>query len=388
MGTNCSNHQEQVNRVNEQGPVVLANDKAPRWNHLPGSAADAVTSRVPIKLAAYLSALCCMALPSSSGAVLFVENAPGISVIPANEVIADYTHPSLDGELLFEDPSGSLVRLITSTDDPEIANPGDGSFHAADAAAVVAALQNLPVSFIAPLFVQVFVLPYPRSGMVSSSATAHAIYISPGVHPLEDGETLRALVVHELGHVIHQHFLSSDPSTWNTYIAIRELGDDNIFHPNASHSFRPVEIFAEDFRSLFGDELASSTTIENPTLDAPDQVPGLDVWFTNLAASYTFLSSVDDAGNAEAMRVYPNPVRGGSELTVQWSHDATMPGAATSNEMSARLYDVSGRIVEQFDFQAHGDATWTATIPPLAAGTYWLRPVDVSGNAVPIRVTR
>jgi hypothetical protein len=226
--------------------------------------------------------------------------------------------------------------------------------------------------------------------MIASSATAHAIYISPGVYPLEDGATLRAMVVHELGHVIHQHFLSSDPSTWNTYIAIREIGDDNVFHPNAAHAFRPAEIFAEDFRGLFGDEVASSTPIENPTLTAPDEVPGLEVWFTNLAAHYTFISSVEDSHEEQAVYVYPNPVRGGAELTVVWAsgEDAGHGGRdfAAESEMG-RLYDVSGRLVEELVFHADG-ATWSATMPSLSSGTYWLRPAGVNADAVPIRVTR
>jgi len=314
-----------------------------------------------------------------------VQGGPGITVIPADEVLAQYTHPSLDGELLFDDPDGSVVRLITSTNDPQISNPGDGSFHPADANVIVETLENLPVSFIAPLFVKVFVLPYPRSGMVSSSASANAIYVSPGVYPLEDGSTLRALIVHELGHVIHHHFLSSDPSTWNTYIDIRGIGDDNVFHPSASHAFRPAEIFAEDFRSLFGDELASAPAIENPTLAAPDQVPGLDAWFINLAAHYTFTSSVAEMDRMAELRVYPNPARSGSRLTLVRS--GAMETSGSADAMAAKLYDTSGRVVAEIELRAE-DAAWTASAPALASGTYWLRPAGSNGKGIALRILR
>lgn len=388
MGTNCSNHQS-MNRASNSGPVVLANEMAPRRDHLPGSAADAGLrfggAKRPLVLGSCLGFCLGVGLGSPAYGALTVDGAPGISVIPADEVLSQYTHPSLDGELLFDDPNGSVVRLITSTSDPEISNPGDGSFHPADANAVVATLESLPPSFTAPLLVNVFVLPYPRAGMVSSSATENAIYISPGVYPLEDGETLRALIVHELGHVIHHHFLSSDPSTWNTYIDIRDIGDDNVFHPSASHAFRPAEIFAEDFRALFGDELAASPAIENPTLVAPDQVPGLNVWFTNLAAQYTWLSSVEDGDSTRDLHVYPNPVRGGSRLTMEWSGaaDLTFGGAATR----AKLYDASGRATAEIEFRAEG-SSWHATVPAMPAGTYWLRPVESNGKAVAIRILR
>ena len=391
MGTNCSNHQS-MNRASKSGPVVLANETAPRWDHLPGLTADAAirpgSMRRTTLLGACVGVCIGMGLTTSQAyGALTVEGAPGISVIPADEVLSQYTYPSLDGELLFDDPNGSVVRLITSTDDPEISNPGDGSFHPADANAVVATLASLPTSFIAPLFVKVFVLPYPRAGMVSSSASANAIYVSPGVYPMEDGATLRALIVHELGHVIHHHFLSSDPSTWNTYIDIRDIEDDNVFHSGASHAFRPAEIFAEDFRALFGDELAASPAIENPTLVAPDQVPGLNVWFTNLAAHYTWLSSVEDEELTQDLRVYPNPVRGGSRLTMEWPGVMDLAGAR-GDGMQAKLYDASGRVVAEIEFRAGDSSSWTATLPAMAAGTYWLRPVESNGKAVAIRILR
>jgi hypothetical protein len=306
-------------------------------------------------------------------------------VIPADEVLAEYTQPSLDGELLFKDPSGALVRLITSTDDPEISNPGDGSFHPADVAAVVAALESLSTSFTAPLDVTIFVLPYPRSGSLSSSATTQAIFLSPGVYPMEDGETLRALVVHELGHVIEQHFLSSDPETWNTYIALREIGDDTTYDPSGPHAYRPAEIFAEDFRVLFGDTLASANPIENPTLAPPGQVSGLYDWFVNLSKQYSLTSDVAARTESPSLRLYPNPLPSGASFTLERSAEPDGPGTA-HGDLTARLHDVSGRVVAELVLAARDGARWSATLPSLSAGTYWLRPPSSSGRGIRIHV--
>ena len=49
---------------------------------------------------------------------------------------------------------------------------------------------------------------------------------------------------------------------------------------------RPHEIFAEDFRALFGGPTANySGTIENPGLVHPGAVPGLAAFFLNLTGA-------------------------------------------------------------------------------------------------------
>ncbi|MCA9728395.1 MAG: hypothetical protein R3E12_12045 [Candidatus Eisenbacteria bacterium] len=397
MGTTCSaNRWSNSNSHDDRGPVVLANFSAPRRSDLPHfvavtgfRAGSPVAACFRAVLASLLLATGAASFPASSQAALSVSSAPGISVIPADEVLSDYTHASLDGALLFEDPSGSLVPLITDIDDPQIANPGDGSFHAADAAAVVATLEALPPSFTAPVFVQIFVLPYPRSNAIASSATTHAIYLSPGVYPLEDGETLRALVVHELGHVIDKQFLTNNTTLWDEYVSLRGIDDNSKYYSGAVHADRPAEIFAEDFRVLVGDALAAAPAIENPTLIAPDQVDGLSAWFIDLSKHFTFTSSVEGQLATDVLRLYPNPMRVGRTFTVQWT-GSSAPSDASFGQgtLEARVYDAAGRVAQRLSLEFRDDRTWTADVPDLAAGTYWLRPVGVAEGAIPIRIVR
>src|SRR5512139_1481649 len=64
----------------------------------------------------------------------------GLVIHDAETTLRDFCRPDSDGRLWLELPSGSRFELVTSTSDPAIANPGDGSFHPFDAAEVRAAL--------------------------------------------------------------------------------------------------------------------------------------------------------------------------------------------------------------------------------------------------------
>src|SRR5690242_7690114 len=68
---------------------------------------------------------------SGSGAA-----ASTIVVHDAAETLARYCVTQPDGTLWFTLPGGSTWELVTRTDDPAIANPGDGTFHPFDAAEV------------------------------------------------------------------------------------------------------------------------------------------------------------------------------------------------------------------------------------------------------------
>lgn len=332
--------------------------------------------------------------PSTCRAEWPVADAPGVTVISPSEVLSEFTHNALDGALLFEEPGGALVRLITSTDDPQIANPGDGSFHSADVAAVIAAVESLPASFTAPLLAQVFILPYPRAGMLSSSASDHAIYISPSVYPVDDGPALRALIVHELGHVIDRQLLSDHPEMWETYVDLRGIGDASIYHPAAMHAYRPAEIFAEDFRVLFGGDLASAPSIENPDLVSPELVPGLYDWFLSLVPQFVATSSVAERVEMAGFRVFPNPLRGGSTVTLEWvgptevSDEVSDEESGVDGDFPAALYDAAGRVVHELTFASRDRGRWTATVPSLAAGSYWMRPQRRAGGVTILRVVR
>src|SRR5439155_3419753 len=106
---------------------------------------------------------------------------------------------------------------------------------------------------------------------------------SPGVWEIPV-TTQHAEVVHELGHVIqYQRMPDADGTNWQRYRALRGIADGGIYNAAAPHADRPHEIFAEDFRTLFGGTLAvTAAAIENNQLPSPDGVPGLESFIAAL----------------------------------------------------------------------------------------------------------
>jgi hypothetical protein len=190
----------------------------------------------------------------------------------------------VDGRAWLELPGGARWELVTSPADPLITNPGDGSFHAFDAAEVRGALDEVRFP-LARVSAEIFILPYPRRDWLESAAGPGLILLSPGVWPLSR-EHQHAELVHELGHVV-QHALLPDSDTggWREYMRLRGL-DPAVHTSDAPHAERPHEIWAEDFRALFGGGSANSTgTIENARLAHPAAVAGLGEFMASLAGA-------------------------------------------------------------------------------------------------------
>src|ERR1051326_4937699 len=131
--------------------------------------------------------------------------AAGFVIHDAAETLARYCERDSAGTLWLALPDGARYELVTSVSDPAIANHGDGSFHPFDAAEVRAALAGVryPLQGVSA---EVFLLPYPRRGAMTSAGGAHRILLSPGVWPL-DPERQHAEFTHELGHVVHRALL-------------------------------------------------------------------------------------------------------------------------------------------------------------------------------------
>ena len=213
----------------------------------------------------------------------------GIVVHDAAETLRDYCH-SEDGTLWLELPGGMRWELVTSTVDPLITNPGDGSFHAFDAVEVHAALAG--VSFpMGGVSAEVFILPFPRRASLESAAGPGLILLSPGVRELSR-EHQHSEFVHELGHVVQYALLpDSDVDGWERYMNLRGLSSD-YNTALAPHADRPHEIWAEDFRALFGGATANANgTIENSTLVHPSAVPGLGEFMRSVADAAPVLVS-------------------------------------------------------------------------------------------------
>jgi hypothetical protein len=206
----------------------------------------------------------------------------GIVVHDAEETLRDYCR-SEAGRLFLVLPGGSRWELVTSTSDPAITNPGDGAFHAFSRAEVNAALAEVrfPLRHVSA---EVFILPYPRRLSLESAAGPGLVLLSPGVRPLAR-EHQHTEFVHELGHVVqYALFPDADTDGWEAYARLRGI-DATRFNAAAPHADRPHEIWAEDFRALFGGSSANSNgTIENASLSYPTQVQGLDTFMQGLAA--------------------------------------------------------------------------------------------------------
>jgi len=207
----------------------------------------------------------------------------GLVIHDADETLRDYCR-SEGGQLYLVLPGGSRWELVTSTTDPEITNPGDGAFHAFERSQVNEALAELrfPIQHVSA---EVFILPYPRRLSLESAAGPGLILLSPGVRPLSR-EHQHSEFVHELGHVVqYALFPDADTQGWSVYARMRGI-DDARFNASAAHADRPHEIWAEDFRALFGGPSATSNgTIENASISYPTQVQGLQAFMQGVASS-------------------------------------------------------------------------------------------------------
>ena len=261
----------------------------------------AYARRALVGLAGALAVLAVMAIAAHADELAGVtERATRLVVHDAAETLARYCTTDSAGTPWLALPDGSRWELIRSTRDPAVANPGDGAFHPFDAAEVRAAIAGVRYP-LAGIDAEVFILPYPRRGGLTSAAAPGLVLLSPGVLPVAVA-TQHATVTHELGHLVHfAHLPDSAAAEWSRWRTLRGVTDLSLYCASAPHADRPHEIFAEDFRVLFGDALASTDGgIENASLAPPNAVPGLDVFVRALAG----------ASLAPALGAWPNPARG------------------------------------------------------------------------------
>lgn len=183
--------------------------------------------------------------------------------------------------------------------------------------------------------IEIIILPWPRRWMPESSACGRRIYLSPGISQVPAAVT-HMITVHELGHLFHfEHLPDADLSLWSELRQLRGIEDEGLYHAAAQHCNRPHEILAEDFRFLFGGELANySGSIENHTLPLPDQVLGYTDFLLRLSTDQ--LASV-----SLAAANFPNPFNPDTRLRL--TADASLVG----RDLSVGVYDVRGRLVRQ-----------------------------------------
>ncbi len=313
----------------------------------------ATIRRMLIGLLGALASCGLLAAASRANELSGTTSVRGFVIHDAQETLRSFCSVGADGRSWLVLPGGVRYELVTSTDDPAIANPGDGAFHPFDAGEVRASLDAARFP-LAAVSAEIFILPYPRRLGLESAAGHGLILLSPGVRPLS-AEHQHAELLHELGHVVQYALMpDGDVQRWNAYRSLRGIGDPAVYGASSAHADRPHEIFAEDFRMLFGDPLATySGSIENANLALPAGVAGLEPFMLDLAQS---------ALPKPGLAAYPNPARGG----VLFSRAGGAP-------VPLDLFDAAGRRI--------------ATLEPNGAGSVvswsWDRSAAGGGRVAP-----
>lgn len=298
--------------------------------------------------------------------VLSAPAAADVTVHNPDEVLARWTVRSGDA-LYFQGPHDERWTFITDINDPAILNRGQGAFFPVEPTLVREALDAV-IFPISGLTVDIYILPYPRRDLIPSSANGNSIFLSPGVAPVSINH-VHSLVAHELGHVVHNQLLPDDEgSGWAKYRQIRGIEDTSIYNDGAMHRNRPHEIFAEDFRYLFGGAEANySNSIENPNLPLPSHVTGLRDFMLALSGTSTV---GQEPFQAPSLALYPNPAR----ARVSISLDSAVP--ADGRPVTLNIFDVTGRLVARRDQHSDTQMEWDGRLDEgglAGAGIYFVQ---------------
>lgn len=256
-------------------------------------------------------------------------------VYPADYLAARTVASATRGTLSIA--GGEEIQVITDVNDPLIVNKGDGRFHPLGTALVLDCLDRIEYPGL-NVEVDVFILPYPRVEIISSSAVGRRVFLSPQVLEISQ-EGASYIVAHEMGHVFQFcHMPFGTDSRWEEYARLRGILGDTRFSESAPHAYRPREIFAEDFRVLFGGPLAFfGGRVENPELPSPVTVLGLEEFCLDLTRSVPGPSVI------ASVTSYPNPFNPQTELRVALGSDFQ----SVSGAVTVRIYDVRGALVRE-----------------------------------------
>jgi len=271
-----------------------------------------------------------------------LENGTKIRVYPPGEILETMTRRDGAGRLVFNPPGGGEYILVESIDDPVIVNTGEGEFFPMEEEVVLDALRSIDVDGrMLDIEIDIYLLPLPRLSMLSSSTSAGRIFLSPGTRPWRD-EVTAWTVAHEFGHCFqHVYLPMADADGWTAYLDLRGILDDPAFTESAVHMYRPSEVFAEDFRALFGGEASCySGTIENPALTHPIEVAGLGDWIAGLVPRTVALSTEEGPAAVHAYN-YPNPFNPSTTIS------ATLGAEDRARSVDVRIYAADGSVVRR-----------------------------------------
>jgi hypothetical protein len=270
------------------------------------------------------------------------DNGLAVTIYPSEDLRAGLTTYAGSPALRLED--GRYIPVITGVNDPTIYNKGDGAFHPFATAMVEDVLASITHPRLS-MSVRVYLLPYPRRGVLVSSTSGSEIFLSP--HVLEIEPSVGAYIIaHELGHAFHNRFMPDGSGYWDEYRRLRGITNEAVYSETATHANRPREILAEDFRVLFGGEDAAfGGQVENTRIAPPASVPGLASFFVRAATEPARASRI-------AATSYPNPFNPETEIRIQVPSDLLQRG----DRASVRVYDVRGALVRTLhEGNASGD---------------------------------
>jgi hypothetical protein len=268
-------------------------------------------------------------------------NGSTVRIYPPEVILRDMTSRDAMGNLVFSPEGGWSYSLIEDTDNPLIINKGAGAFFTMDEGEVLKALEAIDVSGRQlEMHVEIYILPMPRVGFMRSTSYGDKIFLSPGVWEISSA-TVAAIVTHEFGHCFQKAYMPyGDEEDWPLYLSMRGILDDPAYTEFASHMNRPSEIFAEDFRVLFGGSLAlGSGMIENPYLAHPSDVPGLEEMIASVAGEAVTVPVAAGERVIASIGNYPNPFNPVTTIRADFS------GVLERREVSVKIYAADGSLV-------------------------------------------
>lgn len=276
-------------------------------------------------------------LPGAAlAAVLLLLAAPAAAqvAVHAADALPGALVPMGEGRATWTSPQGVVIELLLDPAIADIDNPAAGeAFVPVPAALVQDAVDAIDPAVGGALRAGVYCLPGLPARVRRSFCARGEVFLAAAL-ATPSRATVAYSTVHELGHALAHRRLG--PGGLEAYGALRGL-DPARHHAHAMHRDRPAEIFAEDFRALFGGpDATASGTIENPALPLPQELPALRGFFLEVAAGrWLDPLAIERVGN------FPNPFNPRTEIVVELRPEL----AARGGLVSVDILDARGRRV-------------------------------------------
>jgi hypothetical protein len=220
--------------------------------------------------------------------LLFLLNVSSLNVssVYAGDNIRTFSSEVSEKELLV--PAGDKILLAKEWYDYEfevspVNTAGSFTMRAVDSEEYLQALQEVQFPLEAVGSYKIYFLTYKLKDSSSTLALSFqdGSAVVFGNYSALSEEKLHQLAVHELGHQVG--FCLMNDRKWREYRKLRGIDNEKVFNDYTEiYQNRPQELFAEDFRLLFGGDKARMAPHLNSDLQSPDQIPELKEFFLSL----------------------------------------------------------------------------------------------------------